>query len=89
MTKMAERTFEIVAKSITQITIIKSGDIVTDRGFIEEWLKNIPKSQADVITQKIVDLNKVGIDTKHEFTCESCKHEWQQPIDFDPTSFFE
>ncbi len=88
MTKMAERTFEIVAKSITQITIIKTGVVVEDRAFIEEWLKHIPKSQADVLTQKIAQLNKVGIDPNHTFVCESCNHEWQQPIDFDPTSFF-
>lgn len=88
MEKMAERTFDIVAKSIKQITILKTGEVVTNTQNISEWLKGIPKSQADIITQKIKQLNKVGIDTDHHFVCQSCNHAWDQTIDFDPASFF-
>jgi hypothetical protein len=88
VTKMAERTFDIVAHSITHITILKTGEIVDNREHIQQFLKNISKAQADSITDKIKQLNQVGIDTKHTFVCDSCAHEWKQPIDFDPSSFF-
>jgi hypothetical protein len=86
--KMAERTFDIVAQSITHITILKTGQTVDNQEWIAEFLKNISKSQADSITDKIKQINKVGIDTVNNFECSSCNHKWQQPIDFDPSSFF-
>lgn len=87
--KMANRTFDIVAKSITSITITKTGETVTDQTHISEFLKGIGKAQADVIIDQIKQLNQSGIDTKTHFQCSSCNHEWEQNIDFDPTSFFD
>ena len=86
---MANRTFDIVAKSITSITITKTGESVTDQTYISEFLKGIGKSQADVIIDQIKQLNQMGVDTKTNFQCSNCAHEWNQPIDFDPTSFFD
>lgn len=88
MSSMAERTFEIAAKSISHITVIKTGESVTDRQFIEEFMKNITKDQAEQITNKIKEMNKTGVDTQHNFECASCGHAWSQPVDLDPASFF-
>ena len=86
--KMANRTFDIVAKSITSITITKTGESVTNQSYISEFLKGIGKSQADVIIDQIKQLNQMGVNTKTHFECSSCGHQWDQSIDFDPTSFF-
>ena len=88
MSVMAERTFEIAAKSISHITVIRTGESVTDRKFIEEFMKNITKEQADQITSKIKEMNKTGVDTQNNFECASCGHAWSQPVDLDPASFF-
>lgn len=88
VSKMADRTFDIVAKSITGIKIVKSGQLVQEEQFIKEWLKGISSQQASIILDKIKQLNKEGIDTTCNFICENCNHEWKQPIDFDPAGFF-
>lgn len=87
--QMSRRTFSIVAQSITQITIKQTGEHVTDAKFIEEFLSGITKEQSEVILDKIKELNKTGVNTEHSFVCSACNHEWNQDIDFDPTSFFE
>lgn len=86
--KMAERTFDVVAKSISSITILPTNETVTDTGFIAEFLKGISKAQADIIVEKIKELNNIGIDTNTTLVCTSCNNEWKQPLDFDPSSFF-
>jgi len=88
VTKMATRTFDIMAKSITHISIVKTGQTVTDTDFISEFVRNINKSQADVIMSKLKELNTMGIDSTCHFKCESCNHEWDHTMDFDPASFF-
>jgi len=88
VSKMANRTFDILARSITQITIVKTNQVVKDPTHIQEWLKGISSQQANIIIDKVKHLNKQGIDTTCSFVCEQCAHEWKQPIDFDPASFF-
>lgn len=86
--KMATRTFDVVARSISSILIVSTNETVTDIGFIAEFLKGISKPQADIIIDKIRELNQVGIDSSSNLTCDDCSNEWNQPLDFDPSSFF-
>ena len=89
---MSNRTFDVVAKSIASITILKNEQgkqqEVTDQSHISEWLKGISSAQANIIINRIRELNQTGIKTDNDFRCDKCEHEWSQPIDFDPTSFF-
>lgn len=85
---MAERTYEILAQSITKIIILQTGEQVDNKQFIIEFIKNISKLQADILTNKIKQLNGTGIDPNINLKCESCNHEWLQPLEFDPASFF-
>lgn len=89
---MSHRTFDVVAKSIASITILKNEQDkqqeVTDQSHIAEWLKGISSAQANIIINRIRELNQAGIKTDNDFRCDKCEHEWSQPIDFDPTSFF-
>jgi hypothetical protein len=86
--RMAERTFDVVSQSISSITIVETGETVQDPVYISEFLKGISKSQADIVINRIRELNQVGINTTTKFECSSCSHEWSQPLDFDPSSFF-
>jgi hypothetical protein len=87
--QMAQRTLDVMAMSITEIKIISSGEVVTNREYIQEFVKGIPTTSANAIIDKLKELNAVGIDTQTTFQCDSCEHTWSQSIDFDPTSFFE
>lgn len=86
---MTERTFDLLAQSVTSVTIVKTQETVTDPNHITEFVKNISKAQADVIIEQIRGLNRTGIDTETQFTCDNCSHAWSQSLDFDPTSFFD
>jgi hypothetical protein len=86
---MAQRTFDVVSLSIQMIEIVGTKERVTDRTYIAEFLKGITRSQADVIIESIRELNQKGINAKQRFTCTNCTHEWEQGLDFDPTSFFD
>jgi glycerol-3-phosphate dehydrogenase len=88
VSKMADRTFSLVAKSITSITVAKTGESVTDPQYIAEFLKGITQAQASVIMEKIKELNESGPAAKSSFICSNCGNEWDQPLDFDPTTFF-
>lgn len=86
---MAQRTFDVVSLSIQMIEIVATKEIVTDRTYIAEFLKGITRTQADSIIDTIRELNQKGINTRQRFTCTSCSHDWEQILDFDPTSFFD
>jgi hypothetical protein len=86
---IAERTFAIVANSVEKVFIESSKTVVTDRNHLIEFLQGISKSQADAIIQAISELNDTGVNQTAELQCEKCQHQWTQPIDFDPTSFFD
>ena len=88
VSKMAARTFEIVAKSITHITILATSTVVAEQEHIQEFLSKISKIQADAIITKLKEMNNVGIDNTCHFVCEHCQHTWDHQLDFDPSSFF-
>ena len=86
--KMANRTFDVVSRSIISITITSTNEVVTDQSHISEFLKGVSKNQADVIIESIKDVNTKGIDSTTNFECSKCGHQWSQSIDFDPMSLF-
>jgi T4 bacteriophage base plate protein len=86
---MAQRTFDLVAQSIVNVIILKTGEVVDNPDHIREFLKGITKNRAEAIMYKIRDLNQIGVNTETEFTCAKCNHQWKTNLDFDPTSFFE
>lgn len=86
---MTTRTFDVVSLSIQMIEISSTREQITDRGFISEFLKGITKPQADSIIEAIRALNQKGINTTTKFACTNCGHQWEQQLDFDPTSFFD
>lgn len=85
---MAQRTFDILAKSITHIKIVHSNMDVTDPMYIQEFVRNLSKPQAEAIMMKIKEVNDSGIDTTCQFICEACGESYSERIDFDPVSFF-
>jgi hypothetical protein len=87
--KITTRLLELVSMSIISVTVKSTNQVVTDANYIKEFVFNLSKSEADAISSKIKDINSSGINTKSQFKCEYCKHEWEQDLDLDPTSFFD
>jgi hypothetical protein len=86
--RIAQMTFGLVSRSIEKIVILKTNTEVTDTKFITEWLMGISKQQADVVMEAVNRLNATGVMKKIEVSCASCGHSWEDPISFDPASFF-
>ena len=93
MTKIINRIssglLDLVSMSVVSVTILSTHEVVDDPEYIKEFVLSLSKNEADAISSKIKDLNKSGIESTKHFVCNDCAHEWDQNIDFDPTSFFD
>ena len=56
VSKMADRTFDILSKSIVSVTIIPSNTTVTNPEHINDFLHNISKHQADAPRFAVLDV---------------------------------
>jgi DNA-directed RNA polymerase subunit M/transcription elongation factor TFIIS len=86
--RIAQLTFNLVSKSIEKIVIHNQNITVTDPTHIEEWLIGITKAESDIVIDTVNKLNKAGIIKEMTVTCQSCNHQWDEQLSFDPTSFF-
>jgi hypothetical protein len=85
--KLSEINLEGIADCI--IDVVSPNGIVTDRGFIFEFVCQTDQKTIKKIEKKLIEINQMGIDKKLDATCIKCSHEWSPEIEFDPSSFFE
>lgn len=86
--RLSKITFSLVSRSIEKIQILKDNITVTESEHINEWLVGISKQQADMVIDTVNKLNATGIMKKIQVQCTACEHTWEDPLNFDPTSFF-
>jgi hypothetical protein len=86
--RLSRITFDLVARSIEKIQIVDSGEIVSDKEHINEWLTGISKAQAGIVIDAVNKINNIGVQKTLIATCISCNHQWEDAVAFDPTSFF-
>jgi len=86
--RLSQITFSLVAKSIVSIKILDTNQVVEDLSFINEWLVNIEKEQADQVFEAVKKLNAIGINKTIVFECQNCPHTWEENLEFEPTHFF-
>jgi len=86
--RLSKMTFGLVSKSIERVVLVKENVTVTDPAHIAEWLISINRVQAESILGAVNTLNTIGINKTVPAKCESCGHEWEEQLSFDPTSFF-
>jgi transcription elongation factor GreA-like protein len=60
---------------------------VSDKGFIQDFLKNIDKKSVDKISDLIKEINQIGIKRSFTAVCEKCQHTWESEVDFNPVNF--
>jgi len=86
--RLSKMTFALVARSIEKVVMLKEGISVSDHEHISEWLTQISKPQADIVIEAVNRLNQMGVPKILPVQCQSCEHQWDDTLSFDPTSFF-
>ena len=84
---IAKTTFELTVGSVIRIVNESQGIDVTNRGFIEEFIRNSDKDVTDRIRKLSEEINQIGIEKHFTATCEKCGHSWKSEIDFNPVNF--
>ena len=62
--------------------------IVTERGHIEEWIKNCDRSIIDAVKEQIEKNRRVWDMPTYPVKCNSCGHEVNLMVDLDQSNFF-
>ena len=90
---MADLNMQILGSSIMKVIIPSSDGVdeieVSNSKHIEEWVRGISKSQADVIIDELNIINELGIKRDTTIICTQCKNEYESKLEFNPASFFD
>lgn len=87
MSEITKLTIEVLAASIAGI---KTPDaFVDDQAMITEFLTNCDRLMFNAIRDQIIDLRKYSDLQPVHLKCNSCSHEYDQPLNLDMTNFFE
>lgn len=87
LVKITELTIEAIKYSISSIRTPTA--IVTELPFIQEFLKNCDRNLFTQIKEHVISLRENNELKPLQIQCQSCDHEYQQPLTLDLTSFFE
>jgi hypothetical protein len=86
-----KRITRITVQALAQsIAVIKTPQaLVSEPGFIEEFLNNCDRDLFNRIRDHIVDLKSQAEMQPLKITCPECKNEYDQAVTLDMSSFFE
>lgn len=86
--RLTDLSLSLLYQSVSKITS-PQGE-VTDEKFIREYLNNTSADIVKKIQKKQEELNSYGMPKTQHVVCsnEECKHDWDMPIVYDPSSFF-
>lgn len=84
--KITELTVNAMTISIAAIKTPSA--LVTEKSFIEDFLKNCDKNLFAQIRDRVIGLKTQSEIQPLKLKCSSCGHEYQQAITLDMTSFF-
>jgi len=86
--KLIEVTLDIVSNSVIKV-VTPDGEEVTDRKFIRDWVVGLEKADFDILDLGIKALMDMGIAKKVKLKCDGCGAEFDAPINFNPSDFFD
>lgn len=87
MGEITKLTLEVLAASIAGIKTPET--FVDDQDMITEFLNNCDRLMFNAIRDQIIELRKDSDLQPVHLKCNSCSHEYDQPLNLDMTSFFE
>jgi hypothetical protein len=85
--RITEITVRALAQSVATVKTPQA--LVSEPEYIEEFLKECDRSLFNKIRDTIVALKEKAEMQPMKMTCDSCKHEYEQAITLDMSSFFE
>lgn len=85
---LADLMTELCSECVIKILDPNNKEMNVTSNQINEWIKFLPKPDAELIQEKIAEINSVGIPKEKTVICSECNHEWNTGIVFDPASFF-
>ena len=85
---MTQLNFDMIVTTIASIET-PDGDIITDKGFITEWLSEQPSYVLKKIKDVSDEVSGTGVEHSMDVGCSECGHEWTlDNLQFDPSNFF-
>lgn len=85
--KIIKLRSSLIKNAILSISI-PTGE-VTEKKYIEEFLKNVENNFVKKINEKMDEISKLGISNTFKHKCEHCEHEYEAPFIFDSSSFLD
>lgn len=85
--RMTALNNEAISDSV--IAVVVPEGKVTDRRAIIEFIQNCEAGWTREIEKKLLEINQLGVDKSLQLKCDKCGHEWEDSIEFNPSSFFE
>ena len=89
--QIAALNFDLIVDSVASVRGKDSEAeefVVTDRSQIRDFLENCESSVGKQIEDSIKTVNDLGVNKTMVMTCESCDHQFEKEIGFDPVNFF-
>lgn len=87
-TKLSEINAELVCDSIIKVVIDESGQEVTEREHLIEFIREMDQKVFKAISDTLGKINSTGVQKEFDAKCEECEHEWKTEIDLNPVNFF-
>ena len=87
LTKITQLTMSALKWSISSIKTPTA--LVTEPGFIEEFIKNCDRKLYTKIRDHIIGLRTASELKPLAIKCDNCSHDYQQQFNLDQTAFFE
>lgn len=87
-TGINNKSLDILASCVLKI-VLPDGRVVTEKSFIEEYIKNISSELVVKIQNKVEELNNYGINQNLDMECPCCGHIWKERFyGFNQSDFF-
>ena len=80
---------QLYSDSIVKILDPSGEEMQVTREQIHEWMKFLPRKDAELIQDELAKINSMGVPKKKLMTCSECDHSWENDINFDPSNFFD
>lgn len=84
---MSKTTFELTCCAVYKITSEDGTLSITDRQYIDEYLRNVEKPIIDKISNLIETMGAIGVNRQYSVTCSNCSNQWQAELDLNPVNF--
>lgn len=85
---LADLMTELCAECVIKILDTENNEIEATKEHINEFIKFLPKKDAELIQNKIAEINSIGVSKEKTIICDKCDHKWTTNINFDPAAFF-